>query len=617
MPAFWVVEYSGLKMGKSPGKWIKSVLFGKKSSKSNLSKGKDITKSSTEKASLVSDKEPPSKLAVEPFSISEPVPCPIATTGKGPEPEKEEASRLPSIGLILSSPKLDGDAQTATDVDPPQDSERMRLDQAATKAQAAFRGYLARRAFRALDGIIRLQAVIRGHLVRRQAVSTLQYVQSIVKLQAFVRGQIVRCSDIGIKVRAKSTVEEKDAKYLEPSENTYNQAEELLKNGFVAELLSLSATAMPISLQCGVEEPDSAWHWLLRWTSIRIWEPKSELKKIAGSKHRRAEIGQTRAKRGTGRLHSGTVHISSSHNTTESDKQKSNPMRTSNHSTNSAQCYPQNEVEKVKRNLKKISDSQRDASIEKEVDTEKQGLTHGNGSNQPAHELSEHSTDTQSDKLQADLEGDVLKQTDQVISADLPDRHDTVDELCDCPVSNSDGQPKIFGEENENILVVDKNIKDDLSGDENHKVSKRRASLPPMHDDRDAAVPSVIKSKDDQNGNENSKFNKRRASLPAKHDEQDVGITNETKVPSYMAATESAKAKARGQVSPRFGQDAYEKNGLPRRYSLPSSTNVKLTSSPRVQSLVQGSGKGGIKIDRSLSSSRDVSGKLIQAEWKR
>ncbi|KAL3511158.1 hypothetical protein ACH5RR_030559 [Cinchona calisaya] len=601
-------------MGKSPGKWIKAVLFGKKPSKTNLSKGKEITKSSTEKASPFSNNEPASKLAVEPFSVSEPFPCPIAATSNGPESENKDSPRLPSIGLILSSPKQDGDAQTATDLDLPQDSERMRLDQAATKAQTAFRGYLARRAFRALDSIIRLQAVIRGHLVRRQAVSTLQCVQSIVKFQALVRGQIVRCSEIGIQVRTKSTLEEKDGKHLEPGEtNTCHQVEKVLKNAFVTKLLSLSPIPMPLNLQYSPEEPDSAWHWLLRWTSIRIWEPQSEPKKVVGSKHHRT--GQGTSKRSAARLHSGTVDNSSNHSMTESEKQKRNPRRLSNHSTNSVQGHPQNEIEKAKRNLKKISNSKRDTSIEKEVDTKRQGQNHGKGSNNPAPELSEQSTDTQSDILQADLEGDVLKQTDQVNCAELPATDDTVNELLNHPISNSDEQPKMSDDENENILAVDEHFKDHLTGDENNKLSKRRASLPAMHDDQDAAVPSLTNSRNDQTGNENHKVNSRRASLPAKHDDQDIGIPSETRVPSYMAATESAKAKVRGQVSPRFGQDAYEKNGLTRRYSLPSSANAKMTSSPRVQSLVHASGKVGIKIDRSLSSSRD--GKLIHAEWRR
>lgn len=363
------------------------------------------------------------------------------------------------------------------------------------------------------------------------------------------------------------------------------------------QLLSLSPTPMSLNLQCGPEESDSTWHWLLRWTSIRIWEPQSEPKKDDGSKHRRVEMGQSRASHSTGRLHSGKVDSSSNHSTTESEKQKRNPRRISNQSTNSSQGHPQNEIEKVKRNLKEFSNSKRDTSIEKEADIERQGLSHGKGSSHPAHELSENSTDTQSDKLQADLEVDVLKQTDQVTCAD---------ELCDRPISNPDEQPKMVGEENESILPVhEHHLKDDLSGNENHKVNKRRSSLPAKHDDQDADIPSALNSKDDRNGNENSKVNKRRASLPAKHDDQDTGLPSETKVPSYMAATESAKAKVRGHVSPRFGQDAYEKNGLTRRYSLPSSTNAKLTSSPRVQSLVQASGKGGIKIDRSLSSSRD------------
>ena len=65
----------------------------------------------------------------------------------------------------------------------------------------------ARRAFRALKGIIRLQALIRGHLVRRQAVATLCCMYRIVKLQACVRGGIVRQSDVGFEIHEKCNLE--------------------------------------------------------------------------------------------------------------------------------------------------------------------------------------------------------------------------------------------------------------------------------------------------------------------------------------------------------------------------------------------------------------------------
>lgn len=62
----------------------------------------------------------------------------------------------------------------------------------------------ARRAFRALKGIIRLQALIRGHLVRRQAASTLRVTWLIVKLQATVRGRNVRLSGASMQFVVKS-----------------------------------------------------------------------------------------------------------------------------------------------------------------------------------------------------------------------------------------------------------------------------------------------------------------------------------------------------------------------------------------------------------------------------
>ena len=59
----------------------------------------------------------------------------------------------------------------------------------------------ARQAFQTLKGMIQLQALIRRHLVRRQAVSSLYCVKGIVKFQALARGYKVRHSDIGLAVQ--------------------------------------------------------------------------------------------------------------------------------------------------------------------------------------------------------------------------------------------------------------------------------------------------------------------------------------------------------------------------------------------------------------------------------
>lgn len=62
---------------------------------------------------------------------------------------------------------------------------------AAINIQSAFRGYLARKALRALKGLVRLQAIIRGWAVRRQAINTLKCLQSIVNIQSEFRAK--RC----------------------------------------------------------------------------------------------------------------------------------------------------------------------------------------------------------------------------------------------------------------------------------------------------------------------------------------------------------------------------------------------------------------------------------------
>ncbi|KAL1557723.1 protein IQ-DOMAIN 18-like isoform X1 [Salvia divinorum] len=67
-------------------------------------------------------------------------------------------------------------------------------DKAAILIQRIFRGYLARRALMALQGVVKLQALIRGHNVRKRAKMTLQCIQSLVRVQAIVCDQRRRLS---------------------------------------------------------------------------------------------------------------------------------------------------------------------------------------------------------------------------------------------------------------------------------------------------------------------------------------------------------------------------------------------------------------------------------------
>ncbi|CAL4925001.1 unnamed protein product [Urochloa decumbens] len=66
---------------------------------------------------------------------------------------------------------------------------------AAARIQATFRGYLARKALCALRGLVKLQALIRGQLVRRQANATLRRMQALVDAQSSLRAQRARMAD--------------------------------------------------------------------------------------------------------------------------------------------------------------------------------------------------------------------------------------------------------------------------------------------------------------------------------------------------------------------------------------------------------------------------------------
>ncbi|KAG6751739.1 hypothetical protein NC652_030868 [Populus alba x Populus x berolinensis] len=60
-------------------------------------------------------------------------------------------------------------------------------DAAATRIPAVFRSYLARKALCALRGLVKLQALVRGHQLRKQTTATLRRMHTLMAIQARAR----------------------------------------------------------------------------------------------------------------------------------------------------------------------------------------------------------------------------------------------------------------------------------------------------------------------------------------------------------------------------------------------------------------------------------------------
>ncbi|XP_058187355.1 protein IQ-DOMAIN 31-like isoform X3 [Rhododendron vialii] len=551
-------------MGKSPGKWIKTVLFGKKSSKSSFSKN-----------AAIEEKVAPS----DPYVISD---LPPQTTYRSDE--NTELEFLPgnqgadTEGIVVSNSA--------------NNAEIIRQEQAATKAQAAVRGYLARRAFQALKGIIRLQALIRGHLVRRQAVATWRCMQAVIKLQALARGRKVRLSEVGIEVLKKrrlgESMEREQVDII--AVNALSMSEKQPTNAFLRKLVASLPTAMPLSLQYDRVEPNSVWNWLELWSSSHSWEPLAQPKKSLNTKHKKRQTNKKSTERESGRPKRGVQRVPALNSdsnllnsSSEYVKPKRNLKKAPTHQTELVREHSQNEVERVKHKTRKVSVSAEDVSDHKtEAVTEKQEL------------------DNSSEKT-SDLT--VVVSAQPVVVEPAPKELE-VDETVEMSQIDLPAVEVLSSESGDKVMISDKII-EELSSKEDQIMEK-----PIANGDK---IIEELSSKEDQITEK--PMAGRRKSFSAKQEYPENVSQNTPTLPSYMQVTESAKAKLRAQGSPKFGEDGAE-TGFDRRHSLPSPMNGKLSSlSPRVQKPVQANGKGGSRIDRSLLSSRDE--KVLQPGWKR
>ncbi|CAA0335057.1 unnamed protein product [Arabidopsis thaliana] len=587
-------------MGKST-KWLKNVLLGKKTSKSSGSKDKErvvsgkevLVTSKVEESDVVSDL--PSFEVAETNTVDRSGGM-LETQNVGPEEISDDEIELP-----------EGKSTDSQNVAPVQDhslsdAERIQREIAATSVQAAFRGYLARRAFWALKGIIRLQALIRGHLVRRQAVATLFSVMGIVRLQAFARGREIRKSDIGVQVYRKCRLQLLQGNKLANPTDAYLGIKKLTANAFAQKLLASSPKVLPVHAY-DTSNPNSNLIWLENWSASCFWKPVPQPKKTISRKPQNrllVEAESAKPKKSVRKVPASNFESSSVQTSFEFEKPKRSFRKVSSQSIEPPAVEdPQIELEKVKRSLRKVHNPVVESSIQpqrsprKEVEKPKLGVEKTRESSYPlVHETAEEPVNVCDEKKKQEIS----EQPEEEVHALEMEVH-TPGPL----------------ETNE---TLDSSLVNQIDSNEKAMVEEK----PSMEKDTKEEKTPKPNNKENSAGKENQKSRK-KGSATSKTEREESNGHHETSpsIPSYMQATKSAKAKLRLQGSPKSAeQDGTEKASVPRRHSLPSPGNGRITShSPRTTRLANSGDKTGNKKEKPLLSSREGNAKTTPAERKR
>ncbi|XP_021912314.1 protein IQ-DOMAIN 1-like isoform X2 [Carica papaya] len=207
-------------------------------------------------------------------------------------------SKVAAAATSQSAVKVD--QGTVLPTIPPHFVGKTKKEVAAIRIQTAFRGYLAKRALRALRGLIRLKSLMEGSVVKRQAATTLRCMQTLSRVQSQIQSRRIRMSEENqalqrqlLQKHAKELVNLRIGEEWDDSTQSKEQIEANLLSKHEASMRRERSLAYSFSHQktwknsskcvnpmfMDPTNPSWGWSWLERWMAARPWETRSAIDK--------------------------------------------------------------------------------------------------------------------------------------------------------------------------------------------------------------------------------------------------------------------------------------------------------------------------------------------------